>query len=141
MKKEVMVRDNSFVALVNKSEFFRFVITGGLATALHYGLYYLLLRMSVNMTIAYTIGYLLSFIFNYLMSARFTFKRKTTKRNGVGFILAHLVNYFLQIFLLKLFVWLGVPEAFGPFPVYAISIPVNFLMVRFVFEHGTGKNR
>ena len=54
-------------------------------------------------------------------------------KNGIGFGGAHLVNYFLQVSLLNIFLWLGISRPLAPVPVYCIAIPVNFLMVRFVF--------
>lgn len=120
--------------LVERSEILRFVLTGGLATLMHYLIYFILLRMQLDMTIAFAIGYFISFLFNYLMSARFTFKKKTSACNGVGFAFAHIINFLLQTGLLNFFSWLSVPKVFAPFPAYAISIPVNFLVVRFVFK-------
>lgn len=120
--------------LVGRSEILRFVLTGGLATLMHYLIYFILLGMQLNMTVAFAIGYLISFLFNYLMSARFTFRKKTSASNGVGFAFAHIINFILQTGLLNFFSWLSVPEVFAPFPAYAISIPVNFLVVRFVFK-------
>lgn len=116
-----------------KREIVRFVVTGSLATVIHYGIYYLLMNF-INTSIAFTIGYLLSFIFNYFMSARFTFRKKTTAKNGIGFCGAHAFNYLLQVALLNVFLHLGVQKGLAPIPVYAISIPVNFLVVRFVFS-------
>lgn len=116
-----------------RNEIFRFVVTGVLATVIHYGIYYALLNF-INTSIAFTIGYFLSFIFNYYMSARFTFRKKTSAKNGAGFLGAHLFNYLLQVTLLNIFLYIGVPKAIAPFPVYAISIPVNFIVVRFVFN-------
>jgi putative flippase GtrA len=37
--------------------------------------------------------------------------------------------------LLNLFLWLGMSNELAPLPVFAIAIPVNFLLVRFVFKH------
>lgn len=114
-------------------EIVRFALVGVVATALHYGIYWLLQRF-IDVNIAYTIGYLLSFLANYWLSAHFTFKKTTTKRNGLGFAGAHLFNYLLQMGLLNIFLWLGVPKAAAPLPVYCIAVPVNFLMVRMVFR-------
>ncbi len=119
-------------------ELMRFGVTGCLATALHYLVYYILMRF-INTSVAFTVGYLVSFILNYLMSARFTFRKKTSARNGIGFCGAHIINYLLQILLLNMFIHIGVPERFAPLPVYCISIPVNFLVVRFVFSKSREK--
>lgn len=114
-------------------EFARFVMVGVCATALHYGLYRLL-QPFINVNIAYTVGYLLSFIANFYLTAYFTFGRKPSWRKAFGFGGAHLVNYLLHIGLLNLFLGLGVSKPLAPVPVFAIVIPVNFLLVRFVFK-------
>ena len=114
-------------------EFIRFGIVGVIATAVHYGIYYVLLNV-INPNVAFTIGYLLSFFMNFWLSAKFTFKAEATAKRGVGFAFSHLVNYGLQMIVLNVSLKLGVPETLAPVPVYLICIPVNFLLVRFVFK-------
>ena len=114
-------------------EFIRFVIVGILATALHYGLYFIL-QSFINVNVAYTLGYAISFIANFYLTAYFTFGRKPSWRKAFGFGGAHLVNYLLHMGLLNLFLWLGGPKPYAPIPVFAIAIPINFLLVRFVFK-------
>lgn len=114
-------------------EFVRFVLVGVFATALHYGLYYLL-QPFINVNIAYTVGYVLSFIANFYLTAYFTFGRQPSWQKAFGFGGAHLVNYLLHIGLLNLFLGLGISKPLAPVPVFAIAIPVNFLLVRFVFK-------
>ena len=125
-------------------EFIRFVMVGILATALHYGIYFLLQRF-INVNIAYTLGYALSFIANFYLTAYFTFGRKPSWRKAFGFGGAHLCSYLLHMGLLNLslwmgiglmntFLWLGLSKTLAPIPVFAIAIPVNFLLVRFVFK-------
>lgn len=116
------------------SQIMRFGVTGVIATAAHYGIY-ALLKWYIPVNAAYTIGYALSFVLNYFMSARYTFRKKTSVGNGMKFACAHAINYMLQIALLNLFLSLGVSDTMAPIPVYGIAIPVNFLMVRFVFKH------
>lgn len=117
------------------SEIIRFGLVGALATALHYGIYYLLWRyVSLNENVAYTAGYVLSFIANFYLTAYFTFRSHPSWKRAGGFGGAHLVNYLLHMCLLNLFLWLGIPEEWAPLPVFAIAIPVNFLLVRLVFR-------
>lgn len=120
---------------IDKETFFevvRFAIVGIGATVVHYGIY-LALHHIIDASVAFAVGYFVSFLFNYVLSARFTFKKSTTVRNGVGFCLAHAFNFVLQLSLLNLFLWLGVEKSLAPLPVYCIAVPVNFLMVRYVF--------
>ena len=115
-------------------EFIRFGIVGGLSTALHYGIYYLL-QLYINVNIAYTIGYILSFVGNFFLTSYFTFGTAPSWKKLVGMMGAHVVNYLLHIALLNLFLWIGVAQQWAPIPVFAIAIPVNFILVRFVFKH------
>ena len=115
-------------------EFIRFGIVGGLSTALHYGIYYLL-QLYINVNIAYTIGYILSFVGNFFLTSYFTFGTAPSWKKLVGMMGAHGVNYLLHIALLNLFLWIGVAQQWAPIPVFAIAIPVNFILVRFVFKH------
>lgn len=114
-------------------EFVRFAFVGVIATAIHY-LLYLVLQKTMNAGIAYTIGYAVSFVANFLLTSVFTFKAKATVKKGVGFGAAHLCNYLLQMGLLYAVLDIGIRRDIAPVPVYCIAIPLNFLMVRFVFK-------
>lgn len=113
-------------------QFLRFGIVGVLATAIHYGIYWIL-QHYMNASIAYTIGYALSFICNFILTSIFTFKAKATVKRGLGFGGAHIVNYFLHIILLNIFLYLGMSNEWAPIPVFCLVVPINFLLVRFVF--------
>jgi putative flippase GtrA len=88
----------------------------------------------IEVNVAYTIGYALSFLVNYYLTAHFTFHEKATKKNGIGFGGAHLFNYCLQIALLNFWLWVGLSKEVAPLGVYAIAVPTNFLLVRYVFK-------
>lgn len=113
--------------------FIRFVIVGIVATAIHYGLYFLL-QFLIEVNIAYTTGYLISFIANFYLTAYFTFRTRPSWGKAFGFGGVHLCNYLLHIGLLNLFLYLGLSKTLAPIPVFAIAIPINFLMVKFVFK-------
>lgn len=115
-------------------EFIRFGMVGVFATALHYGIYYLLQRF-IEVNIAYTSGYLISLVANFYLTAYFTFGTRPSWKRAGGFGGAHLINYLLHMGLLNLFLWMGLPKVWAPLPVFAIAIPVNFVLVRFVFRH------
>ena len=115
-------------------EIIRFGMVGTTAAAIHYGTYWLLQRF-IDVNVAYTVGDIVSFIDNYILSDRFTFREKTSTRNGLGFIGAHVTNYLMHIVLFNFFLWVGLSRAIAPLAVLAIAVPVNFLMVRFVFKH------
>lgn len=123
----------TFIYKVFRLEFVRFGIVGVIATIIHYAIYYLLYQI-INVNIAYTLGYLISFCCNFWLSARFTFRTKATTKRGIGFALSHLINYGMQILVLNIALKIGVPQIWAPIPVYMICIPINFLLVKFVFK-------
>lgn len=114
-------------------QFLRFGIVGVIATALHYGIYWFLMHY-MNASVAYTIGYVLGFVANFFLTSYFTFKKRATMKKGVGFAMSHGVNYLLHMVLLNVFLWMGLSKSIAPIPVFCIVIPVNFLLVRFVFK-------
>lgn len=113
----------------NFLELVRFGIVGLIAMSIHYGIYWLLIKITTP-TLAYTAGYGISLVFNFLLSIFFTFKTKPNYKKGIRFVLSHGINYLLHIFLLHIFLHVGVPEVYAPFPVLAIAVPVNFILVR-----------
>ena len=114
-------------------EFLRFVMVGLFATGLHYGIYFVLQKF-IQVNVAYTLGYVLSFVANFYLTAYFTFGQPPSWKKAFGFGGAHLTNYLIHIGLLNLFLRLGFFFFFSPIPVFLIAIPVNFLLVRFVFK-------
>lgn len=114
-------------------EVVRFGIVGAVATLLQYGLYVLLNRL-VHPTLANTIAYALSFAFNYVASTRYTFQVKSTARRGLGFAFSHLINYTLQTATLALMLWLGLSKDLALIPVFAICVPINFILVRYFLK-------
>ena len=92
-------------------EVIRFCIAGVLVTAIHYAVYWLL-QLIIDVNISWTAGYIAGFI----------------------------VNYLLQMVLLNFFLWTGLTAELAPIGVYAVSTPVNFLLVRFVFKRFKGNH-
>ena len=121
-------------------QFIRFAIVGALATAIHYGLYLLIVWANdigedetLYTNIAYSIGYVVAWCANFYLSAHFTFQSNTSLKRGIGFALSHGVHYVLHIIFLNLFLWIGLSETIAPIPVFCIVIPINFILVRYVF--------
>ena len=120
-------------------EFVRWGCVGVIATIIHYSIYYLLKEFITPQTelwlnVDYTLGYIISFFGNFFLTAYFTFHEKPSLKKGFGFGIAHAINYGLHILFLNLFLWFGLSSTIAPIFVYVIVVPINFLMVRFVFK-------
>lgn len=111
---------------------FRFGVTGTIATLIHYGTYCLSV-LYFNPSLSYSIGYLSGLGVNYMMTSYFTFHQHPSKKNAIGFLGSHAINYLLEIGLFNLFLWMGLNQWVAPIIVMVIVVPVNFLMLRFVF--------
>ena len=114
-------------------EVVRFGVVGVAAVLIQYGVY-LLLVLFMNHNISMTLGYIISFIFNFIASTHYTFRVKANARRGAGFVLSHVINYFMQIAMLNVFIWLGISKQIAPMPMFGICVPVNFLLVRFFLK-------
>lgn len=115
------------------SEIIRFGLVGGFATVLQYGIYVVFVNaVGVKAVPSTLISYAISFIFNYILSSYFTFHKRPTAQNGLGFTLSHLVNMGLQTGLVAIFKGLVGPTL-ALLPALAICIPTNYFLVRFAF--------
>ena len=114
-------------------EIMRFGVVGVAATLLQYAIYAVLL-MWLDPSLSMSMGYAVSFVFNFMATTRYTFKVKANARRGAGFALSHAVNYMLQMVTLNLFLWFGVDKHLAPIPMFAICVPVNFILVRFFIK-------
>jgi len=114
-------------------EIVRFGITGVVSTLVTYAVYYICL-LWLNPTISFSIGYIVAMIVNYILTTSFTFKVKANKKNAAGFVISNGINYVLCTLFLNFFIWIGVSKIIAPIPMYAICIPINFLIVKFVMK-------
>lgn len=117
-----------------KGELIRFGLVGSFCAGLQYGLYVVFLRaVGVPAVIATLISYAISFIANFFLSSFFTFHSSPNSRRGLGFTLSHLVNMGLQTGLVAIFKGIMNPTL-ALLPALAICVPVNFILVRTVFN-------
>ena len=113
-------------------QFVRFGVVGTISSAIHYGVYCLVLLVA-NANISFTAGYAVGFVCNYFLTTFFTFRSKPSSHNAIGFGFSHLINYLLEIGLLNLFLWVGAGELLAPILVMIIVVPINFLILHFVY--------
>nr|WP_315085044.1 GtrA family protein [Bacteroides heparinolyticus] len=96
---------------------------------------YCLLLEFVNPNFAFTGGYIVGFICNYFLTTFFTFRSHPSSANAAGFSFSHIVNYLLEIGLLNLFLWMGAGKLLAPILVMIIVVPINFLILHFVYTY------
>ena len=112
-------------------EFVRYCIVGVLATIIDMAIFYSM-KLIVHYNIALISGYCLSLIFNYLMTVYWTFSTKSSARNLIGVVSAHMINLFVvRMGLMWLFVNLvGLESGIAFLPTIVVSVFVNFFVLR-----------
>ncbi len=113
---------------------FRFGVRGTVSSLIHYVIYCVALSI-LNPTLSYTAGYLVGLVCNYGMTTFFTFRQQPSKKNAAGFAASHALNYLLEIALLHAFFILGAGELLAPVLVMIVVVPINFLILHFVYLH------
>ena len=123
------------------SEIMRFCMVGGIATAVQYGIYVVFVdAVHVKAVPSTLISYGISFVLNYLLSSYFTFHKKPTAHNMIGFVASHLINMGMQTGMVAIFKGI-VGNTLALLPALAICIPLNYLMVRFAFNNHIFKKK
>lgn len=117
---------------ISSGNLFVLELCGTISSAIHYGVYCLVLLVA-NANISFTAGYAVGFVCNYFLTTFFTFRSKPSSHNAIGFGFSHLINYLLEIGLLNLFLWIGAGELLAPILVMIIVVPINFLILHFVY--------
>ncbi len=132
---------NKLISSIKKSEILRFILVGGVATVIHYLIYLVIHGIGVPYNIAYTVGYITSFGFNFFASTYFTFSTEPSKQKGIRFALSHLINYFLQVSVLNILIWMGCNNNIAPIIVFTICVPTNFIFVRLALKYDIRGNK
>ena len=97
------------------TEVIRFGIVGTISTLTLYGVYWLCLFL-FSPSIAYTI------------------RVKKSFKNGLGFVGSNVINYFVSIMLLNVFLLVGVNDKFAPIPTLLLATISNYFIVKFVMK-------
>lgn len=109
-----------------------FLVVGGSATALHYGLTLLFVYVAgIEVVAASTLGYGLSAIANYLLNARLTFGTEVGYRGALRFTVMALMGWLLNYGLLRALIALGLIAAIAQVLTTLGVITWNYLVSAF----------
>jgi putative flippase GtrA len=115
-------------------EFIRFLIVGGINTLSSYIIYTLFL-LFFSYPIAYTLAYIIAIFVSYYLNTIFVFKHKTSLSKALQFPFVYLTQFLVGFVLLFILIdILGFNEFLAPFFVVLITIPVTFVLSRFIIK-------
>lgn len=119
---------------VLRHSFTRFLISGASTTGVSLIVYWVLLRYFPYQW-SYTLGYISGIGVAYLLYRYFVFKKSAGKFGLLWVSLVYLLQYLLGLGLVSIWVkvWLA-PEFLAPIFSVIVSVPITFLLNRFIFN-------
>ncbi len=119
----------------------RFILGGGLNTALTYVIYLVLNKVFVYQ-LAYFIAYTLGIIFAYWFNSVVVFRVQTSWKGFFSYPAVYLIQYFTSAFLLGgLVEVVGVFELVAPLLVAILMVPVTYIMNKILLERSSDKEK
>lgn len=110
----------------------RFLVGGAINTAATLALYWALQRV-MHYQLAYLVSYCAGIAISYSVNTRFVFRARHTWLKFAVFPLIYLITYVIGAVMLKVSVhYLGVPVAIAPLVSIVVTLPVSFLLTRFL---------
>ena len=116
--------------------FTRFLLSGGVNTALTY-LIYLALIPLMAYSLAYSVSYVAGIVIAYVINTRFVFQARMQVKSALLYPLVYVVQYAASVLLLVLLVeTLGVDERLAPILIIVLTIPLTFVLSRLIIKGG-----
>jgi putative flippase GtrA len=111
-------------------QFTRYVITGGINTAVTYALLVAALHW-LHYAVAYTLVYLAGIGLAYWLQSRFVFRVPLAWRKALRFPLVYVAQYLLGLVALALLSrWTDLPPSRSALVVVALTVPAGFVLSR-----------
>ena len=115
-----------------RDQFARFLVSGVANTLIGY-LLYLAATQVLDYRWAYAVSYVLGVGISYVINSTFVFRQPMSWRKLLAFPAVYVVQFLAGLALLWLFVSrLHVPARFGPLLVIPVTIPLTFVISRFI---------
>ena len=110
----------------------RFLVSGGIATAIHWATLWGLINLQVEAVLASSIGAFVGAIANYFLQYFFTFKTKLRHKQALlAYIPAVLVSWLLNLVLFySVYGWLLTDPLMAQMVTTGIVMVVNFLLYK-----------
>ncbi|MDR9862876.1 MULTISPECIES: GtrA family protein [Pseudomonas] len=116
------------------AEFIKFLIVGSINTGAGY-IFYLAFIQVMAYTYAYSLSFALSVVLSYVLNARFVFNEPLSFKKLLTFPLVYIVQYISGLCLVYIAVEkLSIPVALAPLLVVVVTLPVTFLLARFIVK-------
>lgn len=121
------------------SAFRRFLVSGAFNTGVTYGLYLVLLSF-FSYRVSYSVSYLAGIVLAYELNRAFVFRARRSAMSMAVTPLIYLLQYALGLGIVTLAVGhLGLDARLGPIASIVFTVPVTFVLTRWVFTRDAHK--
>lgn len=118
----------------------RFVVGGGLNTAVTY-VVYLALAYVLNYQLAFLIAYTAGVMFSYCYNAKFVFRMPMSWKGMMAYPMVYIVQYAISALALGVMVEsLDLSKTIAPILVAVATLPVTYVLSKTIIRRFTGKN-
>ncbi len=121
-------------------EIIKFLIVGGVSTALNYSSFFILLKLfELNYLLSSGLGYIFGLVLGYSLNKNWTFEYKNESiKTKLRYVVVYGVNLLLSLLILKgLKTSIGLNPIIGNFIVICYTTIANFMGIKiFVFNEG-----
>ncbi|PNZ80882.1 GtrA family protein, partial [Staphylococcus petrasii] len=102
----------------------------------YYLVYLILLKLfNVYYMLSHIIGFVVSFIISYYLNCYFVYNVKPTLKKFLSFPLTQVVNMGMQTLFLYIFVrWFNFPSEIAPFVGLIVTIPITFVLSKWLLR-------
>lgn len=117
------------------NEFFRFLIVGGLNTAITYAIYFAGVSLHIHYMIAYSFAFIIGIMMSYTLNTAFVFKSTFAIRKALRFPMVYFIQYILGVMLLYILIdTLHVDKKIAALLLIFFTVPLTFLLSRFILQ-------
>lgn len=126
-------RLSRFRGIIKRSTFLRFLISGGVNTGATYVVYLAMLQV-IDYRTAYTIAYVFGIVIAFVINRMFVFQTHRGWRSMMLFPFVYLAQYLVSMAVVWTWVEkLGLPAGLAPLIAIFVTIPLTFVLSRYVF--------
>ena len=116
-----------------KTQVVRFVITGGFAAVVDFGLYVAGLRAGLNVNVAKSLSFVAGTVTAYLINRRWTFQAPPSTARFVAVMLLYALTYAVQVGINYLF-YMQFAQHHWRVPVAFVSAPGTATVINFIVQ-------
>ncbi|MEF9919524.1 MAG: GtrA family protein [Erysipelotrichaceae bacterium] len=122
-------------------QFLTFGLIGGFNTIASQILYIIFIGVNILPSLSSFLGDAITMVISYFMNMKFTYHEKCTWKNAITFPLSYLPGIIINMAIVALVVWMGIPKIYAKLFSLPITIPVNYICMSMIIKLTKNKDK